>query len=120
MRELLTLRRGKYRNMIIVGPSNCSKILLLKRLESIFKTFANPAPVKYTWAGAGNSEIIFLNDFRCSPELIEWNILLLLLEGDQVRLPAPKNHFPCDIKTDTPVFATSKCQITFHGNYPTN
>ena len=61
----------------------------------------------------------FFNDFRWSPELIEWKSLLLLLEGDQVRLPAPKIHFSCDIniERDTPVFATSKCEITFRGKY---
>ena len=119
VRELLTLGRGKYRNIIIVGPSNCGKTFLLKPLESIFKTFANPASDKYAWVGADNAEIIFLNDFRWSPELIEWKSLLLLLEGDQVRLPAPKNHFSCDIniERDTPVFATSKCEITFRGKY---
>ena len=36
VRELLTLGRGKYRNIIIVGPSNCDKTFLLKPLESIF------------------------------------------------------------------------------------
>ena len=35
VRELLTLGCGKYRNMIIVGPSNCGKTFLLKPLESI-------------------------------------------------------------------------------------
>ena len=61
----------------------------------------------------------FFNNFRWSPELIESKSLLLLLEGHQVTLPAPKNHFSCDIniERDTPVFATSKCEITFRGKY---
>ena len=67
LRELLTLRRGKYRNIIIVGPSNCGKTFLLKPLELIFETFANPASHKYAWVGAHDAEIIFLNDFRWSP-----------------------------------------------------
>ena len=119
MRERLTLGRGKYQNMIIVGPINCGKTFLLKPLESIFKTFANPASDKCAWAGADDAESSFFNYFRWSSELIEWKSLLLLLEGDQVRLPAPKNHFSCDIKIkkDTPVFATSKCEITFRRKY---
>ena len=61
----------------------------------------------------------FFNNFRWSPELIESKSLLLLLEGHQVMLPAPKNHFSCDIniERDTPVFATSKCEITFRAKY---
>ena len=59
VRELLTLGRGKYRNIIIVGPSNCGKTFLLKPLQSIFKTFANPVLDKYAWVGADDAEIIF-------------------------------------------------------------
>ena len=47
VRELVTLGRGKYWNIVIVGPSNCGKTFLLKPLESIFKTFTNPASDKY-------------------------------------------------------------------------
>ena len=44
---------------------------------------------------------------------------LLLLEGDRVNLPAPKNHFVKDVTVDSdvPVFATSKAIITYHGPY---
>ena len=102
-----------------MGPSNYGQTFLLKPLESIFKTFANPDSDIYAWVGADDAEMIFLNDFRWSPELIEWKSLLLLLEGGQVRLPAPKNHFSCDIniERDTAVFTTSKCEITFRGKY---
>ena len=47
VREVITLGCGKYWNIIIVGPSNCGKTFLLRPLESIFKTFANPASDKY-------------------------------------------------------------------------
>ena len=119
MRELLLFGRGKYRNIIIVGPTNCGKTFLLRPLQLIFKTFSNPAADKYAWVGADKAEIIFLNDFRWSKELIEWKSFLLLLEGDLVKLPAPKNHFSTDvtIERDTPVFATSKSVIKFKGNY---
>ena len=98
VRDLLTLGRGKYWNMIIVGPSNFGKILLLKPLESIFKTFVNQHQLNMPGLELTILRSFFLNDFRCSPELVGWKSLLLLLEGDQLRLPAPKNHFPCDIK----------------------
>jgi len=109
LRSLLIHGRGKHRNMIIVGPANCGKTFLLKPILKIFKTFANPANDKYAWVGAEKAEAIFLNDFRWSSELIKWNDLLLLLEGDIVHLPAPKNQYTLDvcIDKDTPIFATS-------------
>ena len=110
VRELLLLGRGKYRNVMIVGPTNCGKTFLLRPLELIFKIFSNPAANRYAWVAAEHAEIVFLNDFRWSKELIEWKSFLLLLEGDRVNLPAPKNHFSTDvcISEDTPIFATSK------------
>ena len=119
MRDVLQFGRGKHRNIIIVGPTNCGKTFLLELLELVFNTFSNPAADKYAWVGADKAEVILLNDFRWSKELIEWKSLLLLLEGDQVNLPAPKNHFVTDvcINGDTPVFATSKSVITCRGAY---
>ena len=64
VRELLLLGQGKYRNVMIVGPTNCGKTFLLRPLELIFKVFSNPAADRYTWVGAEHAEIIFLNDFR--------------------------------------------------------
>ena len=63
-------------------------------------------------------EIIFLNDFRLSPQLIAWKELLNLLEGKIVHLPSPKNHYASDIciDKDTPIVATSKDLITFVDN----
>ena len=60
VRELLTLKRGKYRNIIIVGPSNCGKTFLLKPQESIFKTFAIPASDKYdcNWTRTQNHLVL--------------------------------------------------------------
>ena len=57
--ERLTVGRGKYRNIIIMRPSNCSKTFLIKPLESIFQIFANPASDKYAWVRAHDAEIIF-------------------------------------------------------------
>ena len=119
MIDLLQFGRGKHSNIIIVGPPNCGKTFLLRPLELVFNTFSNPAADKYAWVGAGKAEVILLNDFRWSKELIEWKSFLLLLEGDQVNLAAPKNHFATDvcINRDTPVYTTSESVITYRGAY---
>jgi len=119
LRALLEKGRGKYRNIMIVGPANCAKTFLLLPLKEIFRTFSNPSNDKYAWIGAENAEVIFLNDFRWTPETIAWKDLLLLLEGQEVHLPAPKNHFTNDlcIDSDTPIFATGKGEIKFVGKY---
>ena len=117
VRELLTLGRGKYRNLMIVGKTNCGKTFLLKPLLLLFDTFSNSAADKYAWVGADKKEVIWLNDFRWSRELIEWKSFLLLLEGDQVNLP--KNHYATDvcIDHDVSIFATSKDTIKYRGPY---
>jgi hypothetical protein len=63
--------------------------------------------------------MILLQDFRFCKDVITWKDLLLLLEGETVKLPAPKNHFATDvvISSDVPIFATSKAPIVFKGPY---
>lgn len=121
LRDLLVKGRGKFRNILIVGPANCAKTFLLSPLQKIFETFCNPANDRYAWLGAESAEVIFLNDFRWSPEMISWKELLLLLEGQTVHLPSPKNHYNRDIAitADTPIFATGKSEITYVGKYNT-
>ena len=121
MRELLTKGRGKQRNIMIVGPANCAKTFMLQPLQHIFDTFSNPANDKYAWLGAEKCQLIFLNDFRWNSEMIAWKELLLLLEGQMVHLPAPKNHYATDIaiSDDTPVVATGKSRITYQGRFNT-
>ena len=111
--DLLKNGRQKYKNILIMGPANCGKTFILSPLQEVFSTFANPAQNKYAWLGAEDAEIIFLNDFRWSPEVIEWQVLLNLLEGSKVNLPAPKNHYSKDItvSSDVPIFATSIDEI---------
>lgn len=121
VRDLIEHGRGKFRNIMIIGPANCAKTFMLSPLQSIFKTFSNPANDKYAWIGAEDSECIFLNDFRWCSELIAWKEFLLLLEGQEVHLPSPKNHYSKDIviKHDVPIFATGKGKITYVGRYQT-
>ena len=115
VRNLLEKGRGKGRNILIVGPASCGKTFLLRPLVKIFHTFCNPSIDKYAWVGADKCEIIFLNDFRFAHELIAWEKLLILLEGDIVNLPAPKNHYASDvcIQSDVPLFATSISPICY-------
>lgn len=107
--------RGKYRNIIITGPCDCAKTFLLNPLNIIYKTFTNPATASFAWVGVEDSEIIFLNDFRWSPQIIPWHNLLLLLEGQLVRFPAPKTHYAKDIvfDTDAPIFCTANEELSF-------
>ncbi|CAH3046804.1 unnamed protein product [Porites evermanni] len=116
--ELLQKGRGKYRNLMIVGPANCAKTFLLNPLNVIFNTFSNPASTSFAWVGAEQAECIFLNDFRWSPAVIQWHDFLLMLEGQLVHLPAPKSHYAKDIvfEKDTPIFATGKNPIIFAKN----
>jgi len=68
-RELLEKGRGKYRNMILVGPANCGKTFLFSPLPVLFKTFQNPATATFAWVGVQEAEIILLNDFRWSSQV---------------------------------------------------
>ena len=77
------------------------------------KLFENPATDKYGWVHADKAQVILLNDFRWSRELIQWQDMLNLLEGETVKLPAPKNMFSEDviITSDVAIFATSIFKI---------
>ena len=110
--------RGKYRNIMIIGPANCAKTFLLKPLSVIYNTVCNPATGSFAWVGVQDKECIFLNDFRWSQQLLPWHDLLLLLEGEIVHFPAPKTHFMQDIQLtkDTPIFCTTKRPLLFIKN----
>ena len=111
----LKLGRRKNNNVFLHGPANCGKSFLLKPLNCIYKTFTNPAEGTYAWIGIENAEVVFLNDFRWSKELIPWNELLLMLEGEPISIPAPKSYFSQDLRLVQPcsIFATSKYPLAF-------
>ena len=46
--------------------------------------------MKYAWIGVDGKDVIFLNDFRWSSELIPWEIFLVLLEGEVIYFTLPK------------------------------
>ena len=115
VRLLLEKGRGKYRNLYIKGPANCGKTFLLNPLNVIYTTFSNPATSTFAWVGAETAEVIFLNDFRWSSQIIPWQDLLLMLEGQMVHLPAPKSHYAQDatLNSDVPIFCTAKEELAF-------
>ena len=121
IKDLLIHGRGKNRNLIITGPANCAKTFMLKPLKLIFSDsiFENPANDKYTWVGSEKAKVLLLNDFRWSKDLIPWHDMLLLVEGETVNLPAPKNIYSEDIviSTDVAIFTTSKSSIKHRGPY---
>ena len=121
MRNALITGRQKNSNIFIVGPTSCGKSFLLDTLELIFNVFVNSATTKYSWTNLENKEVAFLNDFRWSPESIAWSDFLLLLEGQTVNLPRPKNQFASDRLIDRSnnlaIFATSKGSIRYVGKF---
>ena len=44
--------RGKYRNVMIVGPANCGKTFILQPLCVMYKCFVNPASTTFASVGA--------------------------------------------------------------------
>ena len=121
LRECLVKGRRKNNNVIIKGPTNCGKSFMLNPLEIIFKAFVNPTSTRYAWVGLDEAEVAYLNDFRWSSECIAWSDFLLLLEGQTVHLPRPKNQFATDLlvsrENTMPFFATSKSAIEYVGKY---
>ena len=85
----------------------------------MFNAFVNPATGRYAWVGLDECEVAYLNDFRWSQEIIAWKDFLLLLEGQTVHFPRPKNQYATDMcinRTNTiPFFGTSKGPIEYTG-----
>lgn len=121
LRECIKKGRSKNNNIILTGPTNCGKSFLLNPIELVYKCFVNPATGKYAWIGLEDCEAIYLNDLRWTPELIAWNDFLLLLEGQTVHIPRPKNQYCTDLlisrDNDLPILATSKSAVEFVGKY---
>ena len=122
LRQCLDKGRKKNNNILLVGPTNCGKSFLLNPVELLFrKCFANPATGRYAWVGLDECDVAYLNDLRWSSELIVWNDFLLLLEGQTVHLPRPKNMFATDMlitrENTLPILSTSKDAIEYIGKY---
>ena len=115
--------RKKSNNVFLFGPTNSAKSFLLEPMENMFKCFMNPADGKYAWVGLDECEVAILQDFRWHSDNISWNQMLLLLEGQTVHLPRPRNLFPSDMEipreNTIPFFATSKAALEYKGTYNT-
>jgi len=117
MRNCLTKGRQKYNNIMLTGPTNCGKSFLLDPLESMFKCFTNPTADKYAWVPLEGCEVALINELRWTEEFIRWSDFLLLLEGQTVHLPRPKNLYATDLcierNNKIAFFATAKEPIRF-------
>ena len=119
----LKFGRAKFRNVLLIGESNCAKTFLLKPIATMYgnDVFENPASHKYGWGGAADKTVMLLQDFRWSNDLIAWKDLLLLLEGETVKLPAPRNFFKDDIcirsEDNVAIFATSLEEFKYRAVY---
>lgn len=114
VRNLLENGRGKGRNIMITGESNCAKSFILMPLTEIYNTFMCPSSNKFNWVGANEKEVVLLNDLNYSEEgVMKWMTFLNLLEGAPVHISVPKNHFAEDVLWTelTPIFATCLAPI---------
>ena len=78
---------------------------MLKPLKLIFSysIFENPTNYNYALAGSEKARVFLLNDFRWSKEMIPWHDMVVLLEGETVKLPAPINIYSEGIVISTVV-----------------
>ena len=96
LRDLLTNGRAKDRNIVICGPANSGKTTILNPITTIFDAFTNPSSSKYAFAVAEETEVIFINGLRWSPDMISCQEFLNFLKGQNVHLAASKSNFAVD------------------------
>ena len=118
--DLMKNGRGKYRNIMLVGPTNCGKTFFVDPIIMLLdNVFANAPSSLFSWLGVENPDAVFLNDFRWAPPkhggCIELDDFLQLLEGRNVTLPAPMNSYTkhTRVTTDIPIIATSSMVIRY-------
>ena len=114
IRQTLKHGRSKKNNLMIVGGTNRAKSFLFMPMTYIFKCFSCPSDNKFNWIGAPEKEVIFLNDFRYSDNMMSWGIFLNFLEGASIHVSMPKSHFVQDQvwEKKQPIFATAEKKIT--------
>ena len=107
----------KCNNNLLTVPTSYDKIFLLIPLEIVYEEplFENPSNYKFVWVG--NTTVILLQGFRWNKDPIQWKDLFLLLEGEFIKLPAPKKIYVEDVVIDcnVAIFPTSKSPITYRG-----
>ena len=94
---------------------------MFKPLKEIFgkKLFENLSNNKLGWVGADKAIVILFQDYRWDKKSISWKNLLLLLEGETLKLSAPKFFFAekTITGTDVAIFATRKAPVVYQGPY---
>ena len=62
--------RGKFRNVILVGPTNARETFMFKPLKEIFgkKLFENLSNGKFGWVGTDKASVILPQDYRWAKE----------------------------------------------------
>ena len=115
VRKLLQLGHGKSRNILIIDWVNCAKKFLFRSFQLLFDTLCTPWNNMYAWIAMDGKEVIFLNGFRWSSDLILWETCLGLLEIEVVDFPLQNNHFSkyLTIFSDVPIFVNSKSRIKY-------
>lgn len=111
--------RGKGRNVMIIGDTNCAKSFMFLPLMHMFTCFTCPSGSAFNFVGAHEKEVLLFNDIRYEAngkgdkEFLPWKSFLNLLEGAPINIPMPKNHFASDVQWTKrqPVFATSDRKI---------
>ena len=111
--------RGKGRNVMIIGETNCAKSFMLMPLLHIYDCFTSPSGSTFNFVGAHEKEVLVFNDLRYEAngkfdkEFMPWRSFLNLLEGAPINVPMPKNHYSSDVTwtKKQPVFATSDRKI---------
>ena len=93
IRNRIEKGRGKHRNIILVGNSNCGKTFLLKPLTKMHLCFTSPTSGTFNWVGAEKSECVILDDFRWSDKIMPRADLLNLLEGELIQVSVLKTHY---------------------------
>ena len=103
--ELLLRGRGKNRNLLLTGPTNCGKSFLLNPLKVIYRTFCNPATGTYR-VGVENAECILLTDFRWSAQIIPWHVSIVIVEKVLLKQYTLSNFATVHIGSQRPVHIT--------------
>ena len=106
IKNALQKGRGKKNKILIHGGTNRAKSFMFL---PIFKTFSCPSDTIFNWVDAPEMEVIFLNDLRYSDKIMPWNVFLNFLEGAEIQVSMPKNHFAKDVtwSRKQPIFATA-------------
>ena len=121
IRNNIDLGRSNGSTLFLIGPAECGKIFLLIPLETLYKTFSYPSSERYSWVGIEEMEMISLNDFRLSKEVIPWEDLLRLLVGVRVWFDRPKNLYAQNMCIDSdntiPVIGTCRSKYQWMGSY---